>query len=66
MNKITKEGSSFEITNYPWEDSGVHPKTVITIGRQYGSGGHDIGKLVAEKLGYAFYDKKLIHSTINR
>ena len=28
-------------------------KTVITIGRQFGSGGHDIGKLVAEKLGYA-------------
>ena len=35
-------------------------KTVITIGRQFGSGGHDIGKLVAEKLGYAFYDKKLV------
>ena len=32
MNKITKEGSSFEITHYPWEDSGVHPKTIITIG----------------------------------
>lgn len=35
-------------------------KKVITIGRQFGSGGHDIGKLVAEKLGYAFYDKKLV------
>ncbi len=35
-------------------------KTVITIGRQYGSGGHDIGKLVAEKLGFTFYDKKLV------
>ena len=35
-------------------------KTVITIGRQFGLGGHDIGKLVAEKLGYAFYDKKLV------
>ena len=33
---------------------------VVTIGRQYGSGGHDIGKLLAEKLGYAFYDKKLV------
>ena len=32
MNKITREGSSFEITHYPWEDSGVHPKTIITIG----------------------------------
>lgn len=35
-------------------------KNVITIGRQFGSGGHDIGKLVAEKLGYAFYDKRLV------
>lgn len=35
-------------------------KKVITIGREYGSAGHDIGKLVAEKLNYAFYDKKLV------
>ena len=35
-------------------------KNVITIGRQFGSGGHDIGKLLAEKLGYTFYDKKLV------
>ena len=35
-------------------------KKVITIGRQYGSGGHDIGELVAQKLGYTFYDKKLV------
>ena len=33
---------------------------IITITRQYGSGGHDIGKLVAQKLGVAFYDKELI------
>ena len=33
---------------------------VIVIGRQYGSGGHDIGKLLAEKLGYRFYDNEII------
>lgn len=33
---------------------------IITIARQYGSGGHDIGKAVAAKLGIAFYDKDLI------
>lgn len=33
---------------------------VITIGRQYGSGGRLIGKEVAEKLGIPFYDKELI------
>lgn len=33
---------------------------VITINRQYGSGGHLIGKKVAEKLGIPFYDKELL------
>ena len=33
---------------------------IITITRQYGSGGHDIGKLLADKLGIKFYDKELI------
>ena len=35
-------------------------KTIITITRQFGSGGHEIGKLISEKLGIAFYDKELI------
>ena len=35
-------------------------KMVITIGRQFGSGGRAIGKLVAKKLGIPFYDKELI------
>ena len=35
-------------------------KKIITITRQYGSGGHDIGKLLAGKLGIPFYDKELI------
>ncbi len=33
---------------------------VITISRQLGSGGSEIGKKLAEKLGYAYYDKKII------
>lgn len=35
-------------------------KKVITISREFGSGGRTIGKEVAGKLGYAFYDKELI------
>ena len=35
-------------------------RTVITIGRQFGSGGRAIGRLVAEKLGIPFYDKEII------
>ena len=35
-------------------------KKIITISREYGSGGSAIGKIVAEKLGYKYYDKQLI------
>lgn len=38
----------------------THGKNVIVIGRQYGSGGHDIGKILADKLGYEFYDQEII------
>lgn len=33
---------------------------IITISRQYGSGGRSIGRAVAEELGIAFYDKSLL------
>ena len=35
-------------------------KIVITIARQYGSGGRTIGNMLAEKLGIHFYDKELM------
>ncbi|MCR4728490.1 MAG: cytidylate kinase-like family protein [Lachnospiraceae bacterium] len=35
-------------------------KFVITIARQYGSGGRTIGQMLAEKLGVEYYDKDLI------
>ena len=39
---------------------GVNNNFVITIAREYGSGGRYIGKLVAEKLGIKLYDKEII------
>lgn len=33
---------------------------IITIGRQFGSGGRDVGEKVAERLGIPFYDKELV------
>lgn len=33
---------------------------VITISRQFGSGGRSVGRLVAQKLGIPFYDKELV------
>ena len=34
--------------------------TIITIGRQFGSGGHEIGRLLAQELGIPCYDKELL------
>lgn len=35
-------------------------RCIITIGREYGSGGRNIGERLAEKLGIAFYDRKFL------
>ena len=35
-------------------------KTIITIGREYGSAGHSIGKILADDLGIPYYDKELL------
>ncbi|WP_199712451.1 cytidylate kinase-like family protein [Butyrivibrio sp. CB08] len=34
--------------------------TIITVGRQFGSGGREIGELVAEHFGIKCYDKELL------
>jgi len=38
----------------------IGDKMIITIGREYGSGGHEIGKKLAEKYGIKFYDKQAL------
>lgn len=32
----------------------------ITIGRQFGSGGRELGRLIASRLGIDYYDKELL------
>lgn len=41
-------------------------KTIITISREFGSGGRSIGRLVAERMGYSFYDKELVNQVAER
>lgn len=36
------------------------PNLVITIGRQYGSGGRSLGQRIAQELGMKYYDKQLL------
>lgn len=35
-------------------------KKIITISREFGAGGGTIGRMVAEKLHYDYYDKEII------
>lgn len=38
--------------------------TIITIGRQCGCGGHEIGKKLAQRMGVSFYDKELLRLAV--
>ena len=35
-------------------------KKIVTISREFGSGGRSIGRMVAKQLGFSFYDQELI------
>ena len=39
---------------------------IITIGREFGSGGREIGARLATELGYAYYDKEIISAIAER
>ncbi len=39
---------------------------IVTIARQYGSGGHEVGELVAKEHGFAFHDKSLIEKAAEK
>ena len=41
-------------------------KTIITIGRQFGSGGKEVGIRVAKELGIPFYDKELLQEAARK
>lgn len=48
------------------QTSQYNDKFVITISREFGSGGHEIGQLLAKHLGIAFYDKELVDLTAKK
>lgn len=41
----------------------MNSKTIITIGREKGSGGHYIGQLLAVRLGIKCYDNEILYET---
>ena len=38
----------------------LEKQIIITIGREYGSGGHEIGRKLAERLHMGFYDRNIL------
>ena len=38
-----------------------HKKIIINVGRQLGSGGRDIAKMLAERFGCKYYDRELLN-----
>lgn len=41
-------------------------RLIITIGRQYGSGGSEIGTKLAKELGFGFYDKNILRMNADK
>ncbi len=38
--------------------------TIITVGREFGSGGRELGYKLAKELGYAYYDKQILSEIV--
>ena len=38
----------------------MNERTVITISREYGSGGRELSQILAKKLGVKLYDRQII------
>ncbi len=56
-NVTTKSNAIVDDTNL---DNRLKKHIIITVSREYGSGGRYIGRLIADKLGIKLYDKELI------
>ena len=44
----------------------MHMSRIITIGREFGSGGRELGRRLAEELGYAYYDQEIVTEIARR
>ena len=38
----------------------MNDKVIVTIDREFGSGGHEVARRLAERLGVPFYDEEII------
>lgn len=66
IGKISKEKDEVDMNLAADEITKIGGKHVITINREYGSGGRYVGKLLAESLEIPFYDEELIRLTAEK
>lgn len=66
IGKISKEKNEVDMNLVADEITKISGKYVITINREYGSGGRYVGKLLAESLEIPFYDEELIRLTAEK
>lgn len=56
----TEKFESHTLVDDTSTDNILNTKVIITISREYGSGGRYVGRMIADKLGIKFYDKDLV------
>ena len=66
IRKLGRESETSYAVKEEQEVNNISDRNIIvTIGREYGSGGRYVGKILAEKLGVKLYDKDLIEVISN-
>lgn len=63
VEKWLFEETTKEVSNEVVASPKYNNTFVITISREFGSGGHEIGEYIAKSLGISFYDKELVDLT---
>ena len=63
---VRKEEKEGVVRAIPEAASPQAPRPVLTISREFGSGGREIGQAVARSLGYAYVDREVILADIGR
>ena len=64
FKKLDKKATSLSLTDELLNTKPLlNEKIIITISREYASGGRYVGKLLSEKLGIKLYDKEIINLT---
>ena len=66
VRPVLFDGGLFLRYNKTNKERRVLYETIITIGRQFGSGGKEIGIRVAKELGIPFYDKELLQEAAKK